>query len=391
MLDFLVGTSIVICFAVDSPLNFTMFRLLRLLDLIQKSQVSFTLQHIVASFVDSFTQIIIIWLVLFLSIIIFSLVGIGSFEGATHYYCRITPQPVNGSWYVSPGDTYTCGSHHTCDENTTCGSFYKYTRLSDNGSIEINYGNTNYDDIFNSLITTFQASTLEGWGTLMYTLGNAHTLWVSAIYFILCIVVCGYFVFNMIIPVLQANFFNAMVFVHDTDNRMQFIKKLVSPPIGRGRVDHLASEPNEEVGGTTVLAALPRANPRRQLQLLLRTGTDLYKRAVDRLRIDRGQNLAGEAGLHPRESDHQQCYCSFHLCERRHPGHRLVFCRDRRHCHGSKENGSVRSLLLLLGHIRTGNGPAVGGQPNLSEAPGRPVRFPHRGRLDCIPLCFHLV
>jgi len=54
---------------------------------------------------------------------------------------------------------------------------------------ELNYGLSNFDNIFNAFLTIFQCITLEGWTKIMYIMQDAYTPYITAIYFVLAVVV----------------------------------------------------------------------------------------------------------------------------------------------------------------------------------------------------------
>ena len=48
--------------------------------------------------------------------------------------------------------------------------------------------------------------TLEGWTTVMYFIGDAYNIYISAIYFVFCIIICSYFLLNLTVAVMLENF-----------------------------------------------------------------------------------------------------------------------------------------------------------------------------------------
>jgi len=227
LIDFCVVISIIICYSIDSSLNLTMFRLLRMLRVIQHSEISVTMQQIVSTLVKTMCQIAFVLFLLFIALIMFSLLGMGSFPGATHNFCRTTNYPINDNmWPISPNDSLTCGGSHSCSTNLTCGSLYKINGISDNSTIEINFGYTNYDNILNALMTTLQVSTKEGWSTIMFTMGNAYSIWLSGIFYAISIILSGYFAFSLFVPILYEKFFDKVIKAAP-EAQMHFVRKLV--------------------------------------------------------------------------------------------------------------------------------------------------------------------
>jgi len=71
---------------------------------------------------------------------------------------------------------------------------------------ELNWGITNFDNIFSALLTIFQCITLEGWTQIMYMIQDAYSYYFAAIYFSLCIIICSYFLLNLTVAVMLDNF-----------------------------------------------------------------------------------------------------------------------------------------------------------------------------------------
>ena len=71
---------------------------------------------------------------------------------------------------------------------------------------ELNYGLTNFDNIFNAFLTIFQCITLEGWTVIMYMMQDAYTKYITSIYFVLAVVVCAFFLINLTIAIMLKNY-----------------------------------------------------------------------------------------------------------------------------------------------------------------------------------------
>jgi hypothetical protein len=67
---------------------------------------------------------------------------------------------------------------------------------------ELNYGITNFDNIFSALMTIFQCITMEGWTKIMNIYEDASTAWFVNMYFILCVVINSFFLLNLTIAVM---------------------------------------------------------------------------------------------------------------------------------------------------------------------------------------------
>ena len=67
---------------------------------------------------------------------------------------------------------------------------------------DLNFGYSSFNHLASAFLTIFQCVTLEGWIdiTNMYT--DAYQSWFVNIYFLLCIIVCSFFVLNLTIAVM---------------------------------------------------------------------------------------------------------------------------------------------------------------------------------------------
>lgn len=74
-----------------------------------------------------------------------------------------------------------------------------------------NLGNSNFDNIFYSLMQVFVVTTMEGWTELMYYVMQVFNQF-AAIYFILIVFVGSFFVMNMMLAVIKSKFTE----VHET-------------------------------------------------------------------------------------------------------------------------------------------------------------------------------
>jgi hypothetical protein len=126
-----------------------------------------------------------VFLCLFLYLL-FGLIALQSFKGKLRSRC------VN---YVTGIMTDKVCGYYGCATNETC------TFIDSNP----NYGVTSFDNLGVSFLTIFQCTTLEGWTDLMYNLMDAlHP--VVCLYFIAMVVMLSFFVLNLTLAVIKANF-----------------------------------------------------------------------------------------------------------------------------------------------------------------------------------------
>ena len=88
-------------------------------------------------------------------------------------------------------DSRCCGSH-------TCGSFSCVKYISNP-----NYGATNFDDIFGSLLIVFQCSTLESWSNVEQNISDAFGP-TATIFFTLHTLVGSFFLMNFMLAVIKS-------------------------------------------------------------------------------------------------------------------------------------------------------------------------------------------
>lgn len=97
-----------------------------------------------------------------------------------------------------------------CPAGNTCGNPEDHglpRSVDDVGSNDnINFGITNFDNIFSAMLTIFQLITLEGWASMMYNLQDAMMPFVPAIYFCFLVVLGSFFLLNLILAVIMDSF-----------------------------------------------------------------------------------------------------------------------------------------------------------------------------------------
>lgn len=66
----------------------------------------------------------------------------------------------------------------------------------------LNYGLINFNNIFYAFLTIFQCITMEGWTKIMNIYVDSYQPWFVNLYFILCILICSFFLLNLTIAVM---------------------------------------------------------------------------------------------------------------------------------------------------------------------------------------------
>lgn len=130
----------------------------------------------------------------------------------------MTQFPVNGDWEVDESDTALCSEYRECSLNRYCGSLAvaereqsKDPRYKLNSDISIyrdsqiedlNYSFSSFNHLGVAFLTIFQCITLEGWIDVTNMYRNAYSDSFVRFYFLLCIIVCSFFVLNLTIAVM---------------------------------------------------------------------------------------------------------------------------------------------------------------------------------------------
>ena len=180
---------------------------------------------------------------------IFGILGIQVWKGLQHYRCRPDQFPTlgeDGETWVWPVDEETfraefvcsvdsggmIGGYH-CPVNYTCGAnIYKGGLTPENAAgaqvsfttkakrwevgtdagnyVEgLNWGFTNFDNMWFAFFTIFQSITEEGWTDIMYQLMDAYSPAFAACFFVLLIMFGSWFSMNLIFAVIWEQFTEA--------------------------------------------------------------------------------------------------------------------------------------------------------------------------------------
>ena len=73
-------------------------------------------------------------------------------------------------------------------------------------SAKFNFGITNFDAIGQSYLTIFQCTTLEGWSKVMNMIQDGYNLYTAAVFFIIQVLLCNYFLLNLTVAVMLDKF-----------------------------------------------------------------------------------------------------------------------------------------------------------------------------------------
>ena len=176
--------------------------------------VNFYLLNIKNIFINlSHASVFIIFLYL-----VFTFLGLFFWRGRFSYFCHTDKNPINKNSFplVDLFQNNFCGGSNKCNSRTdlclSSKEFYRkglldksvYKKEVDHS--EFNYGITNFDNFFRSLLTVFISSTGDGWDAIMSMAMDAHNYWVSFVYFLIMESTFVLFVKNLILIVILLTF-----------------------------------------------------------------------------------------------------------------------------------------------------------------------------------------
>lgn len=154
-----------------------------------------------------------------------SIIGMQLFSGTVHQRCRLSSKAVNAtSWPIDPNQQYKIctivdpqnpitehefkkNSHKYCDPGTFCAKPLDTEAMNAPWQDEvIGYYTQSYDDFLQSLITVFQALTLEEWATHLTNLVNSGYAMSATIFYLFVVFFGSYFILNLILAVVMSSY-----------------------------------------------------------------------------------------------------------------------------------------------------------------------------------------
>ena len=145
--------------------------------------------------------------------IMLAILGVHQYNGIFYNRCRTTPLPVNETyWPVDPHEeeprvcSQTGLGSYVCGEGLYCGNPTDFgISLEDDGVFDnpvINYGVTTFDNIGSAFTSVLVILFADQWAKIMYNLMDADIPVLAAIYCMLIIVICTFFLINLILAVI---------------------------------------------------------------------------------------------------------------------------------------------------------------------------------------------
>ncbi|KAL4496084.1 hypothetical protein ABPG72_015506 [Tetrahymena utriculariae] len=190
-------------------------------------RTNYYLQHQVDCFVIGFKEL---WkpFIPFLSVVLlYSVIGLYFFNGLLESKCRETPDPSLDpySWPILEDNPFLCG-YNSCPEDSYCRNPFDYNLSeipSDNNHIELFYGFTNFDTIWQSMYTVQSFFTVNGWSTVTEIYQRAQNKTISQIYFGSLVLLLAHIFGNMVLATLHESFMEHHSICKDEDDSNQMM------------------------------------------------------------------------------------------------------------------------------------------------------------------------
>jgi len=184
--------------------NFSALRLLKAFRPLRTMGKSGGMRKIIDVMLLAMRSLIDVFFLCCLVFFIFGIVGIQLFQGTMTQHCF--SNDANQTLYVPDDDSgfRACGGRYGCPDGYSCmvgkSSQYAAQGLSEAGNP--NGGVTSFDDIGHAFLSIFVAITLEGWVDVMYLVQDSYSDPISAIYFVLMVLLGSLFVLNLALAVV---------------------------------------------------------------------------------------------------------------------------------------------------------------------------------------------
>lgn len=150
---------------------------------------------------------------------VYSIIGVSLFGNAIHNRCRTTSEPINGEWELAMSSQDQLCGFKECEVGQTCGNPYDFGITSKNSEIgnsrDLFYGELTFTHFLNSFMTNLVIVGGEDWSGLLYmVLILLIQYWdkvnpgVSALYFMILILMTTFLMVQLIIASILKVFYN---------------------------------------------------------------------------------------------------------------------------------------------------------------------------------------
>jgi len=201
VMDFVIVVTAYIPYIFSSGgVNLTAFRSLRVLRPLRTISNIKALKVLLTTLIAALGPLMDTLLILFFLFLIFAIAGLQLFMGLMKKRCFSVDGGIPQTDYVNGDDRVNyqilCNTDSDCPgDDWTCGKMIANP----------NWGITNFDTIPSAFLMVFQVVSLEGWSDIMYYLDRTFSPFV-AVYFIGLIIIGTFFLLNLTLAVIKAEF-----------------------------------------------------------------------------------------------------------------------------------------------------------------------------------------
>lgn len=198
LMDFvIVVTGYIPIVLASDGVNLQAFRALRVLRPLRTISNIEALRVLIQTLVGALGPLLETLFILFFVFMIFAIGGLQLFSGLLKKRCFTIDTGIQ-QYDEEEGSTNNerfCNIDDDCPTGVICGKMVKNP----------NFDITNFDTLQNSFLMVFQIVTLEGWSDIMYAIDKTFSPF-AAVYFIVLIVICAFFLLNLTLAVLKVKF-----------------------------------------------------------------------------------------------------------------------------------------------------------------------------------------
>jgi len=217
-LDFIVVITGLMSFSPSINANVFALRTFRLISPLRSIHAFPNMKIFIITLINSLGDLGNIFFLTLFFFIIFGVTGLSLWSEILHYRCRTTKDVINDKLPLNPIFINSlCGGKNNCNGNKDlCIDSMEYylngkiknksNILEENNYYGVNYGVTNYHNIFSSIFANIYTYTGEGWGNVMLQFMDGYNYYFSFIFFSLSVIVNYYFMLNLTIAMLIFNF-----------------------------------------------------------------------------------------------------------------------------------------------------------------------------------------
>lgn len=229
--DFLVVLTSFEVFIQGEQVSFKPLRVLRVVRPLRTIKRVPSMRRLVQIIVRSVPDVLNTMVFFSFFLIMMSIFGMQLFGGVLYQRCRLSPEPESPtSWPIDPRQEFKiCETstnqdaeykqrhqHKVCFENTYCHAphdalryFSTYDSIAMNDpwrDATIRYNTQNFQNFWTSLVSVFQAITLEDWFLPMANLQNAGFFYVGTIFYIVTVFFGHFFILNLVLAVIMSGY-----------------------------------------------------------------------------------------------------------------------------------------------------------------------------------------